>query len=70
MDVFRAELIHLRDEYPLSTIVANHLPELLLLLIFKLGAVPAGKDQTLDVCLQIGKELISLLVQLSAARFL
>ena len=49
VDVLRAELVQLCDEYPLALAVPDSLAEGPLLVLIKLGAVPAGKDQTLDV---------------------
>ena len=49
MDVLRAELVQLCDEYPLALAVPDSLAEGPFLVLIELSAVPAGKDQTLDV---------------------
>ena len=49
VDVLRAELVQLCDEYPLALAVPDSLAEGPFLVLIELGAVPAGKDQTLDV---------------------
>jgi len=49
VDVLCAELVKLSDEYPLALAVPDSLAEGPFLVLIELGAVPAGKDQTLDV---------------------
>jgi hypothetical protein len=49
VDVLRAELVQLCDEYPLTFAVPDSLAEGPFLVLIELGTIPAGKDQTLDV---------------------
>jgi hypothetical protein len=49
VDVLSAELVQLCYEYPLALAVPDSLAEGPLLVLIELGAVPAGKDETLDV---------------------
>lgn len=49
VDVLCAELVQLCDEYPLALAIPDSLAKGTFLVLIKLGAVPAGKYQTLDV---------------------
>jgi hypothetical protein len=49
VDVLRAELVKLCDEYPLALAVPDSLAEGPFLVLIQLGVVPASKDQTLDI---------------------
>jgi len=49
VDVLRAELVQLCDEYPLALAVPDSFAEGPLLVLIQLCTIPACKDQTLDV---------------------
>ena len=57
MNIFSTELIHLSYENPLSLAVADSFPELTFLILIKLCAFPASKDQILDTLFKIPVEI-------------